>query len=114
MSADEYQTSYMFLTMLLRGAPVMPPRLRAATFGALARIPGVEIADDRLDPDGPPALAIRRRGRWSTQAHVVSRGSYTYLGMRDINVREDGVKVRQVRRVVDSGLVDRIRQRPAS
>jgi hypothetical protein len=114
MSADDYETSYMFLTMLLRGAPVMPPRLRAATFGALARIPGVEITEDRLSPRGPHALAIRRRGRWPWQALVVSRGSYTYLGMRDLNVREDGVKVRQVRRLVRSGLVDRIRQRPAS
>jgi hypothetical protein len=114
MSPDDYETSYMFLTMLLRQPSVMPPGLRSAVFAALARIPGVEITEDRLTPDGPHALAIRRRGRSPEQAVVVSRGTYTYLGMRDVNVRLDGVKVWQKILRVRSGLVDRLRQRPAS
>lgn len=114
MSADDYEMSYMFLTGLLRSAPVMPPRLRAAVYGALARIPNVQITEDRLSPRGSHALAIRLLGRWPWRAVVVSRGSYTYLGMRDVNVRDDGVKVWQKIVRVDSALVDRIRQRPAS
>lgn len=111
MSEDDYETTYMYLSMLLYHQPPMPPPLRAAAFEAMARIPGVRIVDDQVDLRGRRGLAISRPAAFD-QAIILDAASYEYLGLRNGDVRPDGERVERLSTRVDTGVVDAIGQRP--
>ena len=112
MSPEDYRDAYMFIAMLLHHSPVLAPSLRATLLEALARIPGIVIADDRVDFIGHRAIAIRRPGDPITAAIVLDRRTYEYLGWRDTDVRPDGEHVERLGSVRAMGVVDRMGERP--
>lgn len=103
LTAENYDVAYESLIFLLHGWRVMPPGLQAAAFDALALIPGVKIVDDDVDARGRHGYGIRRTGDSLDWTLIVDRKTYDYLGMRDGN---------QIITLVDSGVVDRIGERP--
>jgi hypothetical protein len=109
MSAVDYDTAYMYLSMLLFHQPPMPPGLRSAIFEAMARIPGVTIVDDRVDALGRRGVAIGRPGH---QATILDAATHEYLGFTNTDVRDDGERVERVSSRVATGVVDEIGERP--
>ncbi|MEV5749948.1 CU044_5270 family protein [Actinoallomurus sp. NPDC052308] len=67
---------------------VLPPRLRAALYGALAAIPGVRFAKDVTDTAGRHGVALYRidEGYLRTDV-IVDPTTYAYLGYRSITVK---------------------------
>jgi hypothetical protein len=101
------------LLLLLRGRRVLPPRLRAAVFGALAQVPGVRVREGVADALGRRGLGISAPGlRGYGYELVVDARTYGFLGMRGRLVRGDGVAVEQVFALVDAGVVDALGERP--
>lgn len=103
LTAENYDRAYESLIFLLYGWRVMPPGLQAAAFDALALIPDVRIVDDDVDARGRHGYAIRRTGDALDWTLIVDRKTYDYIGMRDGN---------QLITLDDSGVVDRIGERP--
>jgi hypothetical protein len=67
---------------------VLPPRLRAALYGALAAIPGVHFAKDVTDAAGRHGVALYRidEGYLRTDV-IIDPTTYAYLGHRAIVVK---------------------------
>ena len=103
LTAENYDIAYESLIFLLHGWRVMPPGLQAAAFDALALIPGVEIVDDDVDARGRHGYGIRRTGDSLDWTLILDRKTYDYIGIRD---------GKQIIALVDSGVVDRIGERP--
>jgi hypothetical protein len=110
--AVDHETQYMGLTMLLNRE--LPPPLRAATFEALARIPGVEVSDRGLDANGRPGISISRPsqpGQSDTEI-VLDRRTYEFLGLQQHSTRNDGTRIRLLLIPEARGVVDRPGERP--
>jgi hypothetical protein len=110
MTPDDYESAYMYLSMLLFHQPPMPPALRAAAFDALARIPGVAIVDDEVDARGRRGVAISRPPLGG-QAIILDAATHEYLGFSNTDLR-DGERVVRVSSRVATGVVDEIGERP--
>ncbi|GAA4635733.1 hypothetical protein GCM10023196_082370 [Actinoallomurus vinaceus] len=68
---------------------VLPPKLRAALYGALAAIPGVHFAKDVTDVAGRHGVALYRidEGYLRTDV-IIDPTTYAYLGHRAIAVKD--------------------------
>lgn len=110
--AGDYETQYMALTMMLDRE--LPPAVRAATFEALARIPGVEVDDDEIDAHGRRGIGIRRPAQpiQADKVIVLDRDTYEFLGFREPSTRPDGTRIQLLVTHEARGVVDRVRQRP--
>ena len=103
------------LSGLLRKA-VLPKGLRAATFEALATVPGIKVLPGRTDAAGRPGVGIQYvdpnmpRGGVE-QVLVFDAKTYQYLGLRGQR-KEGGTTYQQWSYHAVSGVVDRVMQRP--
>lgn len=73
----------------LMSRSVLPPKLRAALYGALAAIPGVRLDKDVADAAGRHGVALYRidEGYLRTDV-IVDPTTYAYLGHRAIAVKD--------------------------
>jgi hypothetical protein len=80
--------AFSAIQRLMRGS-VLPPKLRAGLYGALAAIPGVHFARDVTDAAGRHGVALYRieEGYLRTDV-IIDPTTYAYLGHRDIAVRD--------------------------
>lgn len=93
----------------------LPPALRAATFEALARIPGVEVIDDEIDAHGRRGIGLIRPtqpGNEGNKVLVLDRDTYEFLGLREISILPDGTRIQLLVTHEAWGVVDRPRERP--
>lgn len=119
----EHGDVYAIFNGMLRGN-VVPPKLEAAIFRALKRVPGVELTT--LDVLGRPAYSLGQTEDWLREELLLDRETYTYLGERSTitkDTRIDPLKagnetgeVRKGSRVVSvritTAIVDRPGERP--
>ncbi|MPY60408.1 CU044_5270 family protein [Streptomyces spongiae] len=99
---------------------IMPPRTAAALYEAAAKIPGVQLVDDAVDPAGRHGVGIRRvdkRTGWATE-WIFDRDSLAYLGERtylskDTPSGKKGTILAETA-ILKQGVVDKYRQRPGS
>ncbi|RKS79078.1 hypothetical protein BZB76_0519 [Actinomadura pelletieri DSM 43383] len=121
-STDEQRNADAFslLGSLLNNS-VLPPEQEAATYRALAKIPGIALS--RTSLEGRPVLAVSRLVEgWLKKEIMFVPGSYTFHGERTIAAKDhsaDGwtIKKGTVDNVVQrrtAGIVDRPGQRPTS
>ncbi|MCF3135711.1 CU044_5270 family protein [Streptomyces olivochromogenes] len=66
--------------MLLMGPRVMPPRLQAAAFEALSKLPRIRLDYDDVDVAGRSAVGVSYPEASFT--FLFDRGTYDYLGLR--------------------------------
>lgn len=72
---------------LSRGAGMMPPKLEAAIYRALAKMPGVKVEQGVVDTVGRVGIGISRRPKISPRERtyiVLESGTYRYLGHGDV------------------------------
>ncbi|MFF4275304.1 CU044_5270 family protein [Streptomyces sp. NPDC001536] len=104
--------------LLMQGPRVMPPGLQAATFEALARIPGIRIDRRAVDALGRQGVAVSYPEM--DFSFIFDPKTYVYLGLRvkgSTGYPVDGkLKHRdwyhEMRAREELGVVDRIGQRP--
>jgi hypothetical protein len=68
------------------GHGVLPPKLRAGIFRAMAQIPGVRV--QTVDLRGVNALAVSQTDGWLDQALLLDRDTYAYRGQRSTVVKD--------------------------
>ncbi|MFE7975739.1 CU044_5270 family protein [Streptomyces shenzhenensis] len=99
---------------------VMPPRTAAALYEAAAKIPGVKLVDDAVDPAGRHGVGIRRvdsGSAWATE-WIFNRDTLAYLGERtylskDTAMGTKGTMLAETA-ILKQAVVDQYRQRPGS
>lgn len=104
----------------LLGETVMPPKTAAALYGAAAKIPGVTLIENAVDPSGRDGVGIRRvdeRAAWATE-WIFDRESLMYLGERsyltaDGEMGKKGTVMSETA-VLKRAVVDEYRERPGS
>ncbi|WP_200304291.1 CU044_5270 family protein [Streptomyces adelaidensis] len=104
----------------LLGETIMPPATAAALYEAAAKIPGVTLIEDAVDPAGRHGVGIRRvdeRAAWATE-WIFDRDTLTYLGERsyltaDGEMGKKGM-IMSENAVLKRGVVDRYRERPGA
>jgi hypothetical protein len=116
--ADEWPMIQMSLSGLLRHS-ILPKGLRSAAFEALAAVPGVEVLPGRTGFNGHTAIGVRYVGPpgtpWEDGRRVLlfDAKTYQYLGLRERTTAKFTTReVDQSQYIVDSGVVDRVFQRP--
>ncbi|MDL4817639.1 CU044_5270 family protein [Actinomadura opuntiae] len=117
------------LVDFLGQGPSTPQSRRATIFRALARIPGVQVKEGTKDALGRPGTTVSRTGPDGLREEfVLARGTYDYLGLRFVVVKDQRLPKARARRggpaVIPAGtvtneqalektaLVDRPGQRP--
>jgi hypothetical protein len=119
------QRAFRVLSTYLRQQAVMPPKVEAAIYRALARIPGVEVEMDVDDGTGRKGLGVFKADPKDTapltRSYLILKpGSFRYLGSRMVWLRDDRSdpahpisKGRSwVNAVLASGIVNEPGQRP--
>ncbi|MFE9636890.1 CU044_5270 family protein [Streptomyces sp. NPDC006463] len=102
------------------GEQVVPPGVAAALYQAAAKIPGVVVVQHSQDAAGRDGIALARvdEQRGSRTELVFDRSTYTYLGSRGVQIRQEGeVKpgtVIERTAVLERGVVNGQKQRPAA
>ncbi|MFE2551215.1 CU044_5270 family protein [Streptomyces sp. NPDC059355] len=74
------------------GEQVVPPRIAEALYRAAAGIPGVVVVQHSQDAAGRDGIALARldEQRGARTELVFDRSTYTYLGSRGVQIREEG------------------------
>ncbi|WP_433511522.1 CU044_5270 family protein [Nonomuraea sp. CA-143628] len=122
MSEEERDTvAFQQLAQGMRDA-ALPARLRAAMYGAMAKIPGVKYRASAADLAGRPGVTLYRlQYGYQRDEIFIDPKTYEYMGYRTIVVRDhdggafDSVKKGQVLgwdSVLKATLVDKAGQRP--
>jgi hypothetical protein len=68
------------------GQGVLPPRLRAGIFRAMARVPGVRVRPVELQ--GVTMVAVSQTDGWLKQELLLDKDTYAYRGQRSTVVRD--------------------------
>ncbi|MFI7705851.1 CU044_5270 family protein [Nonomuraea sp. NPDC049480] len=89
MSAeDRHMRAFQYIALGMSEA-VLPPRLRAAMYGAMARIPGVTYAPRASDLARRKGVALYRiHGGYLRDDIFIDPQTYAYLGYRTMAVRD--------------------------
>lgn len=105
--------------LLLNG--LLPPKLEAAIYRAMKRLPGI-IVTRTAGPNGRPEISLGRyENGWQRNEILFDARDYRFVGMRSIAVKDPNALLRQCQmlrggglnmRVIDTGVVDRAGQRP--
>ncbi|MFC4585754.1 CU044_5270 family protein [Sphaerisporangium corydalis] len=118
---DADARAFRVLSVYLGQQAVMPPKLEAAIYRALARIPGVRIELDVQDGSGRKGLGVFRDTGPVTRRYVILEpGTFRYLGTRMVWLRGEEIngeiafRAGSVWTVTElaSGIVDRAGDRP--
>ncbi|MCC0094413.1 CU044_5270 family protein [Streptomyces flavotricini] len=102
------------------GEQLVPPHIAAALYRAAAGIPGVVLVQHSQDAAGRDGIALARvdEQRGTRTELVFDRSTYSYLGSRGVQIREEGgIKpgtVVERTAVLERGVVDGQKERPAS
>jgi hypothetical protein len=86
----EQRASWLYgeYSAILRNG-VAPPKVEAAVFRAIARIPGVTMNTDAVDVAGRPAVAVARVAEgYLHQEILLDRKTYRYMGERTIVIKD--------------------------
>ncbi|MDX3226617.1 CU044_5270 family protein [Streptomyces sp. ME19-01-6] len=114
---DKNQDAFVLAGDLLRG--MMPPKVSAALYRAVAKIPGVVVVPDAVDAAGRHGVAVARvdsynpgqRDEW-----IFGEKTDEYLGTRTVALKSShGVKAGQVTgtsAVLKRAVVDEVGRRP--
>ncbi|WP_433178304.1 CU044_5270 family protein [Actinoallomurus sp. CA-150999] len=124
-------TDFEVLSEILRVVAVVPPKLEAATFQAMKKLPGVTVRRNVQDLRGRPAIAVVGRtdgavGDVPTDEEVLlDPGTYAYRGdrillSRDLRTqkKDGGTEVTKAgtvniaSEIVQAGIVDKPGRRP--
>jgi hypothetical protein len=85
---------------------VLPPAQEAATFRAIAKIPGVEVNKRAKDARGRPALAVSLTMDWLKDEILLDPVTYTYRGHRASAVKEHTFPYEGSRWTIKKGTVE--------
>jgi hypothetical protein len=86
--------AFRVLAGYLQEQAVMPPKLEAAIFRAMAKIPGVKIAVDVPDAENRPGIGVyyEPKGQETdTHYYILHPGTYRLLGERDVWNRDEWI-----------------------
>jgi hypothetical protein len=111
---QEQEDAYFSLVALLFHGRVMPPGLRAATFEAIAKVPGVKTQPNAVDMMGRHGIGVSRkdtRGDLILGLMIFDAKTYEYLGTRD-ELEINGKKVVQFTALQKWGISDKFKERP--
>jgi hypothetical protein len=75
------------------GHGVLPPEIRAATFRAMAQIPGVRVRT--VERQGIAVLGVSQTDGWLEQELLLDRDSYAYRGQRSTVVKDARIDPRK-------------------
>ncbi|GII29103.1 CU044_5270 family protein [Planotetraspora mira] len=121
---DSAQRAFRVISVYLGQQAVMPPKLEAAMYRALAKIPGVEIEVGVRDGAGREGLGVFRkdpRNDLTRDYLILKPGDFRLLGSRSIYLRDmaardsfPGIPKGAVYATAElaSGIVDEAGQRP--
>ncbi|WP_214411300.1 hypothetical protein [Sphaerisporangium fuscum] len=95
---------------------MLPPKLGAALYRAVARIPGVTIVDDSQDAAGRAGIAVAREDAGTRTECIFARDTLEYLGQRKIQVQDTkwlkkGALLK-TSAIFARGIVDKLGERP--
>lgn len=77
------------LLQSILGNSVLPPEQEAATYRAIAKIPGVELNKRAVDVQGRPALAVTLVSEgWSKDEILLDAVTYAYRGHRSTAIKD--------------------------
>ncbi|MDI2132818.1 CU044_5270 family protein [Yinghuangia seranimata] len=79
--------AFVIFTDLLR-ENLLPPALRAAVYGAIAKLPGVTLIGDATDAAGRPGAAIGRDDGDTSMQLVFDKQTALLLGQREVQRRD--------------------------
>ncbi|GGV13456.1 hypothetical protein GCM10010182_37610 [Actinomadura cremea] len=118
-----YSTAYTMLTAILRDSE-LPPKVEAALFRAIKKIPDVTLVEGRVDMAGRQAIALGRITEGYLHEEILfDPKTYEYLGERAVAIKDNTTRgedgTRSVREgdllrltvQVKSGIVDEAGQR---
>jgi hypothetical protein len=83
-STDDAEVFNIFRVILGQG--VLPPEIRAATFRAMAQIPGVRVRP--VDLQDVATLAVSQTDGWLEQELLLDRSTYAYRGQRSTVLKD--------------------------
>ncbi|MEV8514188.1 CU044_5270 family protein [Dactylosporangium sp. NPDC051484] len=111
-SDDPGQVFGQVVTLLGRG--YVPPKSRAALFTAVTALPGVTIAQDRVDAAGRRGVAVTRTQDELRQELLFDPGTYRFLGTQ-LNSDDDRVSMLMLRptALLRTAIVDQVGQLPS-
>ncbi|NUW45139.1 CU044_5270 family protein [Nonomuraea rhodomycinica] len=85
---ERHMYAFQYIAQGMRDA-VLPARIRAAMYGALARIPGVRYEKGASDLAGRPGVTLYRVGSGYLRDEIfIDPETYAYLGYRTVVVRD--------------------------
>lgn len=97
-------------TIMRDSAP--PPKVQAAIFRAMGRIPGGTLVSGAKDDAGRPAVAVGWTTEgWLHEEVLFDPSSYAYLGERAISVKRHTMESEQGTLVIPKGTVQRLEVR---
>ncbi|GAB3990426.1 hypothetical protein GCM10029978_118280 [Actinoallomurus acanthiterrae] len=104
---------------------VAPPKIVAAVYRAIARLPGVTLRKNTVDLAGRPAIAVGRvEEGYLFREILIDPKTYAYLGERDVAIKDRAATITDGRWTIKKGaildlethatpkIVDRPGQRP--
>ncbi|WP_432976538.1 CU044_5270 family protein [Dactylosporangium sp. CA-233914] len=91
---DPGQVFSQIITLLSSG--YVPPKSRAALFMAASELPGVSVAQDRVDAAGRHGVAVTRTQDSLRQELLFDPGSYRFLGTQ-LNSDDDRISMLMLR-----------------
>ncbi|MFI6906457.1 CU044_5270 family protein [Nonomuraea sp. NPDC050394] len=94
--------AYRILTLYLKRQAVMPPKLEAAIFRALAKIPGVRIEPNVKDATGRTGLGLFRSAESPRRYFILDPGTYRVMADQTVWLRDE---VRDGKVIVKKGAV---------
>ncbi|MFF5259073.1 CU044_5270 family protein [Actinomadura viridis] len=108
-----YETAYAMLGAILRDN-VLPPKVEAALYRAIKKIPGVTLVR-KVDGAGRPALGLGRVAEgWLHAELLLDPQTFTYLGERSVAVKDHTVSGPDVNTMVKKGTVQLMQTRQAA
>ncbi|WP_106396885.1 CU044_5270 family protein [Actinocorallia populi] len=89
MEDNRHHAAYHRLAELFEGV-LTPPRLHAAAFRAIAKIPGVEVLPEGTDLLGRPVVTVARMNQYGLRhEYLLDPATYVSLGQGAVVVRND-------------------------
>ncbi|GAA3981322.1 hypothetical protein GCM10023085_74580 [Actinomadura viridis] len=108
-----YETAYTMLGAILRDN-VLPPKVEAALYRAIKKIPGVTLVR-KVDGAGRPAIGLGRVAEgWLHAELLLDPQTFAYLGERSVAVKDHTVSGLDVKATVKKGTVQLMQTRQAA
>ncbi|KAB2352273.1 hypothetical protein F8566_00785 [Actinomadura rudentiformis] len=86
--ADQNERVFNLISVILRDAQIMPPKVNAALLRVLEKIPGVRVNNNVTDLAGRPGIAVTRDDDTGRNELILDPKTYRFLGNRTVATRE--------------------------